>query len=136
MSEQNSAKISTVSKSFNILSGIKFIIISYIVSLILILALTALIVYTDVPEKAGTIGVGVITFFGSFLSAYLCGRTRKRGGLIYGALNGGLNIAGLLLIGFAIYGSVASGQDISLKILGGCLSGALGGIFGVNTGKE
>jgi len=135
VSEQKCIKTSD-EKKFNILKGIKFIIISYITSLILIFTLTALIVYTDVPEGAGSIGVGIITFFGSFLSGLLFGRSTKRGGLLWGAIQGILNILGLFLLGFAIYGETGETSDMIIKILGGCICGAIGGIIGVNTGKE
>lgn len=136
MSEQKFEKNSTASKSINILKGIKFIIISYMVSIVLILGLTALVVYTDVPEKAGSIGAGVITYFGSFFSAYLYGKSKKRRGMLNGAVNGGLNIAGLFILGLAIYGCTPPLKIAALKIAGGCLSGALGGILGVNSVKE
>ena len=135
MSEQNCAKHSTSTKGFNVLKNIKFIIISYALCLIMILALTALVVYTDIPQKAGDIGVKVITILGSFFSAYLCGRSRQKGGLVWGMANGGAYAAGLILLGIAIYGFVPDAKMVFSKMLAGCIAGAFGGIIGVNTAR-
>ena len=135
MSEQKCVKTPN-EKGFSILKGIKFIIISYITSLVLIFAFTALIVYTDVPEEAGGIGVGIITFLGAFLSGLLFGRSTKRGGLLWGGIQGCLNILGLFVLGIALYGEIGETSDMILKVIIGCICGSIGGIIGVNTGKE
>ena len=135
MSEQNS-NISSSERKFSILKAIKFIIVSYLVSLILVFSLASLVVYTDVPESVGNVGVEVIAFLGAFICAFLLGRNLKRSGLIGGGVIGTFSILGLMLIGVAVYGEIANVADAVLKISGGFLSGAVGGILGVNTGKE
>lgn len=135
MSEQNFTGNSLNGK-FSILKVIKYIIISYIISFILVLALSALIVYTDVSEAVGNTGVEVITYLGSFICAFLLGRSTKKAGLLGGGVIGMISLLGLILIGIAVYGEIADAGNIIIKILGGFLSGALGGVLGVNTGKE
>ncbi len=135
MSEQNS-NISSFERKFSILKAIKFIIVSYLVSLVLVFSLASLVVYTDVPESVGSVGVEVIVFLGSFLCAFLLGRNTKRSGLIGGGVIGLFSILGLMLIGVAVYGEFADVGDVVIKISGGFLAGAVGGILGVNTGKE
>lgn len=135
MSEQNCTG-NSLTKKFSILKFLKYIVISYAVSFILVLSLAALVVYTDVPERAGTIGVEVTTFVGSFICGLLMGRNKKSCGLLCGGIIGAVSIAGLLLLGLAVYGETADMGNALVKISGGFLSGAFGGVLGVNTGKE
>lgn len=119
-----------------ILKGIKFSIISYLISFVLLLILAALIVYTNTPESICTPGVDAIVLIGAFLSAFLTARCLNSKGLLCGLIVGVFNI--ILLFGMGVLFTSAPFLTASkaLFVLYGGIVGALGGIIGVNTGKN
>ncbi len=127
MSQQNSAV-----SSFSLFKGIKFIFISYIISVALIAIVSALVVYTDVPEAICAPSVRVITFFGAFLSSFLTARNLTGQGWIAGAIVGALNICFIILLGAASYGTLIFTLPNLYMLIFGIISGMAGGIIGVN----
>ncbi len=126
------ASVSTNDSAFSFLKSIKFILISYLISFLLIAVLSAVITWTDVPEAVASPSVRVITFFSAFLSALLTTRSSGSKGWLVGALTGAINIAVLLLFGMALFGGMAFSFSNALMILLGAVSGMAGGIIGVN----
>ena len=136
MSEPISAQVAQNGKTFLLFKGIKFIFISYVVSFLMVLILSALVVYTDLPEAFCGPSIKVITFFGAFLSAFLTSRASDGRGWLCGAVSGCANIALLSLLGTAIYGtSVLSASNV-LGAFYGLLAGGAGGIVGINTKRN
>ncbi|MBQ6894488.1 MAG: TIGR04086 family membrane protein [Clostridia bacterium] len=118
------------------LKGVKFSIISYVISFVLLLILAALIVYTNTPESICTPGVDAILLIGAFISAFLTARCLNSKGLLCGFFVGAFNI--ILLFGMGVLFTTAPFLTASkaLFVLYGGIAGALGGIIGVNTGKN
>ena len=135
MSEKNNGFVSVPGKLHAILRGLKFILISYIVSVALIAVLSALIVYTDLPESTSTPVVKVITFFSVVLSAFLTARSSHSRGWLCGALVGGSNVCILILLGTAIYAHNLLTVSNLLSVAIGALLGVAGGVFGINSRK-
>ena len=127
MSEPNSGLY-----PFSFLKAVKFILISYIISVALIAVVSLVVVSTDVPEAICTPSVRVITFFGAFLSSLLTTRNLTSRGWLLGAFVGGLNLALLILLGVAAYGTNIFSLHNIYMILFGIISGMAGGIIGVN----
>lgn len=119
-----------VSKSSVILKNIKFIFVSYFISIILMAVFSLLMVYTDVSERYMGISVKVITFFSAFISGFFSGKTPYGRGFIKGIIIGGLNILGIIIIGFLAFDFdiITSGNII--KILLGMLFGMIGAMAG------
>ncbi|MBQ4526913.1 MAG: TIGR04086 family membrane protein [Clostridia bacterium] len=132
MSENISVSSGKLSR---VLKGIKFILISYCISVALVAVVSALIVYTDIPEHISNPAVKIITFFGVVLSSYLTSRTAQNRGWLCGAWVGGLNIAMLILIGTAIFGNYPFTVSNVVSVLIGCVLGSIGGIIGINSTK-
>lgn len=136
MSEPISVPASANASAVSVLKGVKFILISYVVSLALIALLSALVVYTGIPEAVCVPAVKVITFFGAFLSALLTTRSTGSRGWLFGAISGGCNIMLLNLLGMALFGAKVFNASGALMVLLGCVAGMAGGIVGVNARRE
>lgn len=117
------------------LKTVKFILISYVLSVALIAVLSALTVYTDLPESASAPLVKIITFFGAFVSAFLNAGASGSRGWLFGALTGGLNIVILIILGTAFYGNNPFDASNAVSVLIGTAVGIFGGILGVNMKK-
>lgn len=118
-----------------VLRGIKFIIFSYIVSVLLLAALSALIVYTAFPEKYAPVSVKGITLFGAFLSAFLTSRRAPGRGWLCGMINGACNVTLLAVLGVALFGGAVFEAANLTMILSGAGAGVLGGMLGINAGR-
>ena len=136
MSEPISVSASAAFGAGSIFKGIKFIIVSYVVSLAMIALLSALIVYTSLPEAFCAPAVRIITFLGAFLSALLTTRSAGSRGWLLGAVSGAANIMLLILLGMALMGGKMISASNLLMILFGAVAGMAGGIVGVNTQKN
>lgn len=118
-----------------ILKAIKFIFISYLVSVILLAILAAVIVYTDVPGEAAAPSVKAVTLFGTLLSGFMMSFSIERRGWLYGFIIGLVNIIILLLAGMLIFGSGSVNMHTIIMLLCGGLCGAFGAIVGMNIRK-
>jgi len=119
-----------------IFKGLKFIVVSYVLSVVLIAILSAVIVFTDISESCSTPCVKVITFIGVFASAYLLSRTSQSRGWLGGALTGGANIGLLIIIGTALNANNPFTLSNLVSVLIGCFVGSVGGICGINSKKN
>ena len=122
---------------FTIVSkSLKFIFVSYIISIILLALLALIIVYTDVSEQIAGPSVKGITLFGAFLAAFLASKTTRVKGWLCGIFTGTLNIALLKLFGAALMGASLFETSNFIVLGGGALFGMIGGIIGVNFGDN
>lgn len=125
-----------ITKTGVVLKNIKFIFVSYIISLVLMAIISLLMVYTDISERyMGTL-VKVITFLSTFISGFFSGKTGSGRGFIKGILNGGANIFGLSVIGFFVFDFAVFSASNIVKILLGMLFGMIGAMFGAGLKKE
>lgn len=115
---------------------VKCIFVSYILSLILIVALSAIVCYTDVPESIAGPGVKIITFFGVFLSAFMSAARASGKGWLVGGFTGVMNIVFLLLLGFIFVDADVFASPNLIQLLCGFVFGAIGGIFGINLSRK
>ncbi len=119
-----------------VLKSLKFIFVSYIISVILLAVLALALVYTDFPESYSFPAVKIITIFGAFLSAFLSCRSITSLGYLCGLATGGANVIILLLIGQAFSSSPVFTMSNFALVAIAMLGGAVGGIMGVNIGKN
>ncbi len=125
----------SVSTASSFLKGLKFIFVSYVISIALIALVSAIVVYTDAPEAICIPSVRVVTFFGAFLASFLTARGITSRGWPTGALIAGLYIALLMLFGVAMLGADIFTLHNLTMILFGVISGMAGEIIGVNTSR-
>jgi len=127
---------STAGAARVILKSLKFIILSYIISFALLLILALVLVYTDAPETISAPAVNIITLSGAFMSAFLTGRSLNSKGWIYGFAAGIINIVILFALGTVFTHTPFFSASKLMFMLYGGICGAVGGIIGVNTGKN
>ena len=122
----------SLSERLNILSIMKGIVLSYIITIPLFLIFSFVLTYSDFPEKYVSPLVVVITILSIlFAGAYSTKRRQSRGWL-----NGGF--VGLVYI-FVLYlfsSIISNNYGMDKKVLSmfliGILSGSIGGIIGIN----
>ncbi len=137
MSEIISASSNSERSAFKVvLKALKFSIISYILSIILLAGLAIALVYTDMKESLAPSVVKGITLFGAFLSAYLTSRSASSKGWLRGAFAGVINILLLQLLGTAVASTPFVNATRVVMLVGGAVIGMIGGIFEVNSGNK
>ena len=119
-----------------LLKSVKFIILSYIISLILLLVLAAVIVYTDISETISNPAVSIITLSGAFISSFLTAKNLTSRGWLFGFVTGIFNIAFLFALGTLLTSSAFFTVPKIMFMLYDGMCGAIGGIIGVNVGKN
>ncbi|MBO7288489.1 MAG: TIGR04086 family membrane protein [Clostridia bacterium] len=119
-----------------LLKSVKFIILSYIISLILLLVLAFVIVYTDISETISNPAVSIITLSGAFISSFLTAKNLTSRGWLFGFVTGIFNIAFLFALGTLLTSSAFFTVPKIMFMLYGGMCGAIGGIIGVNVGKN
>lgn len=120
----SSMSISNIAKSIAICYGLT----------IILLAIFAIIVtYTPFPEVAVPTGVLLITILSVALSGILVARTAQSRGWFCGAISGLTYITTLYILGSLVFQCFSFGLSFLSMLLIGALSGAFGGIVGVNT---
>ncbi len=137
MSERASTSSnSTAAGVHTVLKAVKFIFVSYIVSVVMIMLLAAVLVYTDMPDSYSVPGIKLIELFAAFLSALLVAKNVGGKGWLCGFVTGGANVIILMILGALLMDShLFTNSNIS-HIVCGALCGIVGGIIGVNMGDN
>ena len=92
-------------------------------------ALSALSYYVLKTVQFTELFAGVSAVIGAFCAGYVCGRYRRRRGLIDGVICGALLYASLSAAGMIAAGAPAETKKLLLLTV----AGAAGGVMGVNT---
>ena len=132
LSIKESSTYGSVSVS-NIAKSIGF---CYAFTIILLAIFAVIVTYMPVSEGIVPTVVLLITILSIVLSGYLVARTIKSRGWFCGAVSGITYIVTLYVIGSLIFQSFSFGTGIVTMIIIGALSGALGGIIGVNVNSR
>lgn len=110
----------------------KSVFFSFLLSLILIFVLSIIISTTSVSEniiKPVTMGIVVVSLM---MNGYVLSKNKKQKGILYGAILGIIYMVMLYIISsFSNFNFSLNINSIIMIILG-ILSGAIGGILGVN----
>lgn len=119
-------------ENVSILSALKSVIVALIITVISLMAFAFAYVYTDIPEGSEKIIVMVIAIVSVFLAGLIASRRARTQGLINGALAGAVYMGLLYLTGFLVFGNPIPKSGSGTIFIIGLISGALGGIIGVN----
>lgn len=119
-------------KKLKIKPILKSILISLVITFIFVLLLTTLCYFGNVSEKL----LGFLIFLASAVSVFLSCLFMAKGigekGLIYGALSGFGYFAIIFVASVCSSGCFTPSTQSITMLLGSVLSGALGGVVGVN----
>lgn len=112
-------------------------ILSYIISLIITLVVLAIasIVFSFVPPYEWLIEVlhDYIFVLSAFPAAFLCARTSSGKGFLTGIIAADIYILMLIILGGLIFKNAVDPSSLLKIFLLGSLSGAIGGIWGINS---
>lgn len=101
-----------------------------IISALIVTALIALFSFLFISDMRAIRFISLIPLFaGAFSGAFFCGKHRRRKGLIEGIICGTLLYIVLLVFGIIFIGNFTGSKKLLLLVI----SGAIGGVIGVNS---
>jgi|LSQX01.2.fsa_nt_gb putative membrane protein (TIGR04086 family) len=138
MAKANFSSMQSVSPEdrIRISTILKGVFLSYIITMVIFLIFATVITYTDFPESTIPAIVVVATIFSIVIGGAGVAKKAKSKGWLNGALTGATYIIILYFISaLSLVGFVFDKNVIYMLILG-IISGAFGGILGINLKKK
>lgn len=120
----------------SIVSALKATFASYILLIICFLVLALVYTYTPMPHKYLTPGINIICTIALFFAGFLSSRKTGVMGYLHGAIAGFMFTSVRILLSLAVFDGYVYSDSVAKIMLWGVLISALGGIFGVNFGKN
>lgn len=105
---------------------------AFVITIPAMLIIAAILTFTDFPEKYTTVAVLIATLSGLFVAGFKSGVHNEKNGMIKGAMTGLAYMLILYLASSIIFSDFLINQRSIIMILTGILSGAIGGIIGIN----
>lgn len=131
-----STRTTDENRGFPLVTIVKSLLIMYGITIVLLFLLSLIVTYSNISEAVVSGLVLLITIVSIMMSAAAVGKTIGKKGWIYGAITGLSYMLILYLIGCLVYNSFTFGFHLISLLLIGVLSGAFGGIVGVNTKRK
>lgn len=128
----HSSSVSEVSTP-SILFFAKSVTISYIISIVMLFAVSLIATFQALSDTSISILVNIVTALGTTISGFMSGRHFDSKGLLFGALSGLIYTLILCIIGNIISASLNFGLSFITSLIIGVICGAVGGISGINT---
>lgn len=120
----------TIAKGSQIVSIIKALLASYIVTGILLFVLTFLLYKFDWDEQKVTAGIIVIYVLSTFVGGFILGKLKRVKKFLWGLIMGVLYFVLLFLISFGVYRSFdGNGTNVITTLLLCAGGGMLGGML-------
>lgn len=119
-------------KNSTFINIVKGIIISFIITMLLLIILSAILTYTDTSESIISPSITAITTLSILIGSSLVNIKIKKNGILNGAIIGGTYIFLLYVISSTINQQFSLNMNSIIMILLGVMFGILGGIIGVN----
>ena len=114
---------------------IKGIIIAFFITTILIFILSAILTYTNISETFIPIGTVIVSSISILVGAFLSTHHIKKNGIMNGGIIGAIYIITLYILSSIISGNFSINTQAIIMIIICILTGAIGGVLGVNTKK-
>lgn len=125
-------KVSENMNENNIIKILKGSAISIIITLIGLLIYSIILSYTSVTENTMPVTIIIISAISILIGSTLSTSNIKKNGILNGILVGGIYIAILYILSSLITGNFSLNVNSIIMIIASVLTGALGGIIGVN----
>lgn len=129
---ENVKTIETGGFSSAVLGFLKGAFVAVIYTLLVFLAAAFVLSYTPLPENAIPYIAYIVQSTGAAISGFLPAKKAGTRGIITGATSGGLYILIIWLIASLFADGITFGSHIITMLIISVISGATGGIFGVN----
>ena len=114
---------------------IKSIVMSYVLTLIILMIISILITYTNLSESIAGVAVVCATYVSTAACGFFAASNTSKKGWLTGSIAGLVYIFILLVISI-IKGNFTFGAGTATSIIISILTGALGGVVGINTKRE
>ncbi|MCX7746641.1 MAG: TIGR04086 family membrane protein [Clostridia bacterium] len=129
--------IKTVPQDRSVLMSIlKGILVSYIITIPIFMALAFILTYTDFPNKFVNPAVFITTVLSILIAGISSTRKMKSKGWFNGAVVGFTYMTVLYLLSSIVYRDFSIDKHMVSMIVLSVVTGAIGGIVGINTKKE
>lgn len=115
---------------------IRIVIVAMLVTAVALLLLAAFTTYGPISDEAAAGCVTAATVISIFVAGFLVSRRGQTRGLIAGAFAGVIYVLLMIIFGSIMFGNFSLGVDTLKTLIQGVVSGALGGVFGVNFRKK
>ena len=106
--------------------------VSIIITIIGLIIFASLLTYTSIAESAIPTVTIIITIISILIGSSICMSTVKKNGIINGVLVGLIYIGVIYILSSIVEGEFSLNLKSIIMIVGALLSGAVGGIIGVN----
>lgn len=122
----------TLNERLNIITIIKGIVFSYIITIPLFLIFAFILTYSNYPEKYVSPVVVIVTIASILLAGAFATRRMKSKGWLNGGVVGFIYMFILYLLSSVIFKNFSIDKHIISMGIIGILSGSIGGIIGIN----
>ncbi|HHW31812.1 MAG TPA: TIGR04086 family membrane protein [Clostridiaceae bacterium] len=126
-----SSKSAQTSK-ISLLSIVKAVALSYIITIPIFTVLALLITYTNFPDKFILPGVIVTTIISILIAGTSSSRNLKSNGWLNGGLVGLVYMIVLYLLSSIVFKDFSINEHVLTMTVIGILTGSIGGIIGIN----
>jgi putative membrane protein (TIGR04086 family) len=132
--QSNQALASTLNDHNNLMSILRGIIVSYIITIPTFIIFSFILTYTNFPEKYILPVVVITTVISILMAGSTVTRSVKDKGWLNGGIVGFIYVFVLYIVSSLIYGNFAINRYVITMVIIGILVGAIGGIVGINIG--
>ncbi|MCX7709185.1 MAG: TIGR04086 family membrane protein [Clostridia bacterium] len=122
----------TINEKLNLMTIVKGIIVSYIITIPLFIVFSLLLTYTDFPEKFIPAAVIVTTVISILTAGSTATKNVRNRGWLNGSIVGLIYMAVLYLISSITFRDFGITRYVITMLVIGILAGAIGGIIGIN----
>lgn len=136
MNRQANQASAVTGDSISPLSLLKGIVISYIITIPTFVIFSLIMTYTDFPEKLISPSVVITTIISILAAASFVTRKTSNKGWLNGSIVGLVYMAVLYIISSIVFNNFAIDRYVISMTLIGVLTGAIGGILGINLKKS
>jgi len=116
----------------HIISVVKNVLISYVLTLLCLLVFAFIITFTNFPDSFVPAIVLILTIFSVMLSGILVARRSSSRGWLSGAVSGIVYMITLYILGAIVFNDVSFGINVLAMLALGLFAGTFGGIIGIN----
>ncbi len=115
-----------------IIGTTKTVLISFLITILLILLLSFLITYTDISSSVAKPYTIIVTILSIIFASILNGKKTSEKGWLNGTISGLIYMLILYITGSFTFMNFSINSNSITMFIVGLLSGALGGIIGIN----
>jgi len=132
---QKQSKVSALSEHISIVSMLKGLLVSYIIVIFLFAFFAIILANTDFPEKYLPTAVLITTIISVITAGSTVTKRLKNKGWLNGGIVGLIYMLILYILSSIVYEDFSVNRYTITMIIIGMLSGAIGGILGINLRK-